>query len=73
LYFFFLLRWFGRALVVLAVFQIPLGLKLYAADMTYFYAYYIYLFILLIAFSFLSFRLWNRKQDGGFKRMEDSS
>uniref|UniRef100_A0A1D1ZCF9 Ferric-chelate reductase 1 n=1 Tax=Anthurium amnicola TaxID=1678845 RepID=A0A1D1ZCF9_9ARAE len=65
--------WFGRALVVLAAFQIPLGLKLYTADMTYFYIYYIYLFILLVAFSFLSFRLWNRKQESGFKRMEDSS
>ncbi|GET00167.1 hypothetical protein RCL_jg3098.t1 [Rhizophagus clarus] len=64
--------WFGRALVVLAAFQIPLGLKLYGVDMAYYYIYYIYLFILLIAFSFLSFRLWNRGQDNGFKRMRDS-
>jgi hypothetical protein len=61
--------WFGRALVVLAAFQIPLGLKLYAADMIYYYIYYVYLFVLLVAFSFLSFRLWNRKPDSGFKRM----
>jgi len=66
--------WFGRALVVLATFQIPLGLKLYGAKMSYFYIYYVYLFILLIAFSFSSFRLWgkSRRQDGGFKRMQDS-
>jgi len=63
--------WFGRALVVLAAFQIPLGLKLYGTDMAYFYIYYIYLFVLLIAFSFLSFRLWNRRQDSGFNRMQD--
>ncbi|CAB4478219.1 hypothetical protein RhiirA1_406249 [Rhizophagus irregularis] len=64
--------WFGRALVVLAAFQIPLGLKLYGADMVYYYIHYIYLFIILVAFSFLSFRLWNRRQDSGFKRMRDS-
>jgi len=64
--------WFGRALVVLATFQIPLGLKLYGAKMSYFYIYYVYLFILLIAFSFSSFRLWSKNR-GEFKRMQDSA
>lgn len=63
--------WFGRALVVLAAFQIPLGLKLYGAKMSYFYIYYVYFFILLIAFSYFSYRLCkSRGQNCGFKRMQ---
>ncbi|CAG8458617.1 2850_t:CDS:2 [Acaulospora morrowiae] len=65
--------WFGRALVVLAVFQVPLGLSLYQADIELFYFYYIYIFILLISFSFLSIRKWNISNGvkNGFRKMDD--
>ncbi|CAG8653455.1 6593_t:CDS:2 [Funneliformis mosseae] len=67
--------WFGRALVSLAIIQVPFGLKLYGAKKIYLYIYFGYLFILMVAFSFLSFRLWNktRGQDNGFKRVQEGS
>ncbi|CAI2175640.1 13230_t:CDS:2 [Funneliformis geosporum] len=64
--------WFGRALVLLAIIQIPFGLKLYGAKKIYLYIYLVYLFILMVAFSFLSFRLWNKsrdQKDNGFKQI----
>lgn len=66
--------WFGRALVILSIFQIPLGLSLYGAKSSYFYIYYVYLFVLLVAFTFSSFRLWSTSRQGNrFKRMPEQA
>ncbi|CAG8630640.1 4541_t:CDS:2, partial [Racocetra persica] len=68
-------RWLGRAIVALAIFQVPLGLSLYGASMTIFYIYYAYVAVTLIIFTILSIKLYiaNSRVDdrSEFKRMDD--
>ncbi|KAF0421490.1 CBD9-like protein [Gigaspora margarita] len=69
-------RWLGRAIVTLAIFQVPLGLSLYGAQMSIFYIYYVYVSIVIIIFSILSVRLCynNVRKDSrdDFRRMNNS-
>lgn len=63
--------------MTLALFQIPLGLSLYAAPMTYFYIYYAYVAVISVIFIVLTIRAHftsNRignSDEFEFKRMDE--
>src|SRR4051794_13355681 len=49
-------QWLGRAIALLGIAQIPLGLTLYGASKTFFILYSLWMFFLLVAYFVLSFQ-----------------
>ncbi|KAM5345349.1 hypothetical protein ACJ41O_011211 [Fusarium nematophilum] len=55
-------QWFGRAIALLGIAQVPLGLTLYGSPLYLFILYAVWMFILLILYFILSWRSADRRE-----------
>ncbi|KAM0562467.1 hypothetical protein ACHAPJ_002157 [Fusarium lateritium] len=54
-------QWFGRAIALLGIVQVPLGLTLYGSPLYLFILYAVWMFLLLIVYFILSWRSTSRR------------
>ncbi|KAF4984155.1 hypothetical protein FZEAL_600 [Fusarium zealandicum] len=55
-------QWFGRAIALLGIIQVPLGLTLYGSPLYLFILYAVWMFILVILYFILSWRSSDRRE-----------